>query len=115
MRQQCPEVERETVDVEMCDGPMGTLLRRPSRKAAREATDTSRYLAEEWVRNKSSRQDGASKRPAVGSPQVVEPSTSDPLYVPVLERESSGTDDSVTCLEPGEEELLLPLPMTPHV
>ena len=41
-------------------------------------------------------------RPSIPS-QLLEPSTSDPLYVPVPEPESSGTDDSVTWLEGGEE------------
>ena len=58
---------------------------------------------DEGGRNKSSRQHGAHKRPAVDSPKLLEPSTLDPPYVPVPEPESSGTDDSVTCLEGGEE------------
>ena len=36
-------------------------------------------------------------------PQLLEPSMSDPPYVLVSEPESSGTDDSVTYLEDGEE------------
>ena len=58
---------------------------------------------DEGGQNKSSRQHRAHKRLAVDSPQLGEPSTSDPPYVRVLEPESSGTDDSITCLEGGEE------------
>ena len=87
----------------MGDVIVGNSLRQSSQKAAHAAIDSIRLLMEERGRNKSSRQDGALKRPAIGSPQVLERSTSDPLYVLVPGCESSGTDDSVTCLEVGEE------------
>ena len=114
MRQQCPEVERETVDVEMCDGPMGTSLRRSSRKAAREVTDTIRYLAEEWVHNKSSRQDGANKRPAVGSPKWWNQVRRIPY---MFQYQNAKVLEPMTLLRVWnlEKKLLLPLPMTPHV
>ena len=68
------------------DALVGTSLRRSSQKAAREATDTIRSLADEGVQNKSSWQHGAHKMLAVGSPQLVEPTLSDPPYVPVRTR-----------------------------
>ena len=60
------------------DALMGTSLNRSSQKVAHEATDTIRSLMDEGGQNKSSRQHGAHKRPSVDSPQLVEPSTSDP-------------------------------------
>ena len=85
------------------DAPVGSLLRQSSQKTAHEVIDTIRSLAEEGVWNKSSRQYGAHKRRTVGFPQLLEPNTLDPPYVPVPEPKSSRTDDSVTCLEGGEE------------
>ena len=103
MRQQCPKVEMWNEPPTKEDALVGTSPRRSSRKVDREATDTIRLLVDERGRNKRSRQHGAHKKPAISSPQLVEPSTSDPLYVPIPEPESSGTDESVTCLEGGEE------------
>ena len=91
--QQCPEVEMWDKPPAEEDAPVGSSLRRSSQKAAHEATNSIRSLVDEVCRNKSSRQYGAHKRPAVDSPQVLEPSTSDPPYVPVPEPKSSGTDD----------------------
>ena len=109
-KQQCPEMEIETMDVKMCeepcideDAPVGSSLRRSSRKAACNATDSSRLQAEEWDRRKSSQQDGAHKRQAVGSPQAVELTMSDPLYIPISDSKSSGIHGSVMCLEPRKE------------
>ena len=85
------------------DAPMGSSLTRSSRKATHEANNSIRCLVDEGFRNKSSRQHGVHKRQAVDSPQFLEPSTSDPTYVPGSEPESSGTDYFVTCLEGGEE------------
>ena len=67
--------------------------------------DTIRSLVEEGGGNKSSQQHRAHKRLAVGSPQLLEPSTSDPPYILVLEPKSSRTADFVTCLE-GEKEVV---------
>ena len=54
---------------------------------AHEATDSIRSLVDEGDRNKSTRQYGAHKRPAVDSPQQLEPSTLDSPYGLVLEPE----------------------------
>ena len=85
------------------DTPVGSSLRRSSRKATHDTTNSIRSLVDEGGQNKSSRQYGAHKRPAVDSPQLLDPSTLDPPYVAVPEPKSSRTDDSVTCLEGGEE------------
>ena len=71
------------------DAPMGSSLRQSSRKVSHEATNSIRLQVDEGGRNKSSRQHGAHKVPAVNSPQLLEPSTSDPPYVLVLEPKSS--------------------------
>ena len=63
------------------DAPVDSSLRRSSQKAACEATSDIRSLVEEGVQNKSSQQHGAHKN-AVGSPQLLEPSTSDPNVCP---------------------------------
>ena len=84
------------------DAPVGSSLRWSSRKAARKATNSIRSQAKEGGRRRSSRRDGAHKKPAVGSPQELEPTTSDPLYVPLSDSESSGNDECVIGLEPEE-------------
>ena len=50
------------------DTPVGSLLRRFSQKASHEATNSIRSQVDEGGRNKSSRQHGAHKRPAIDSP-----------------------------------------------
>ena len=109
-RQQCPELEIGRVDVEMCeephideDAPVGSSLRRSSQKDAHDVTQSITSQAEEGARKKSIRADGAHKRPAFGFPQVLEPATSDPLYVPISDSENTKTDDDVMCLDSGEE------------
>ena len=99
-----------TMDVKMCeepctdeDAPMANLLRRSSQKAAHNATHSIRLHAKEGSHRKSSSQDGAYKRPAVGFPQVVEPTMSNPLYVPIPNSKSFRTKDSVMCLGLGEK------------
>ena len=66
------------------DAPVGSLLKRSSRKATHEATNSIRSLVDQEGRNKSSRQHGAHKRWAVDFPQLLEPSMLDPTYVPIL-------------------------------
>ena len=85
------------------DAPVGSSLRRSAQKVFHKATNSIRSQVDEGGRSKSSQQHGAHKRPVVDSPQLLEPSTSDFSFVPVPKPESSGTDDSVTCLEGGEE------------
>ena len=83
--------------------PVGTSLRRSYRKAACEATYGIRSLVDEGDWSKSTRQHGPHKRPAVDFPPIAGTKYVRSPYVPVPEPESSGTDDSVTCLEGGEE------------
>ena len=95
------EVHEETRTDE--DAPVGNSLRRSSQKATRNATWSIKLEAKEGVRKKISQLDWAQKRPVVGSPQVVEPNTSDPLHVLVLDHASNETDDDAMCLDSREE------------
>ena len=54
------------------------------------------------ARKKSNQVDGAHKRLAVGSPQMVEPPTSHPPYVPVSDSKSTKTNGNVMCLDSRE-------------
>ena len=85
------------------DDPASSSLRLSSQKDARDATQSITMQMEEGACKKSSRADGARKRPAFGSPQVLEPATLDPLYVPVSDSETTETDDDVMCLDSREE------------
>ena len=96
--------------MEMCkepqtneDAPMGISMRPSSQKDARDVTQSITSHVEEGAGKKSSRVDGAHKRPAFGTPQVLEPTTPDSLYVPVSDYETTKTDDDVMWLDSGEE------------
>ena len=103
MRQQCPEVEMWDKPPTEEDAPVGNSLRCSSQKTSHEATNSIRLQVDDGGRNKSSRRHGVCKRSAVNFPQLLEPSSSDLPYVPVAEPKSFRIDDTVTCLESGEE------------
>ena len=85
------------------DAPVGSSLRRSSQKDSRDVTQNITSQAEEGAHKKSIRADGAPKRLAFGSPQVLEPATSDLPYFPVSDFETTEIDDDVMCLDSREE------------
>ena len=109
---QCPKVEIETVDVEMCeesrtneDATMGISLRWSSQKAIHGTTQSIRLQVKEWACMKTCQHDklGPTRGRPLVSPQVMEPTTLGPLYVPIPDSKSSETDDFLICLEAREK------------
>ena len=76
-------------------------LRWSSQKNARDATQSITLQAEEGVHRKSRGADGAHKRLVFGPHQVLEPTKSDPVYVPVSDSETTETDGDVMLLDSG--------------
>ena len=82
---------------------MGSSLRWSSQKSAYDGTQSMKLQAREGARSKSSKPNEAHKRLVITFPQVVEPHTSNPQYVPMSDTKSSKSDDVVICLDYGEE------------
>ena len=92
------------MNVEMCeephtdeDAPVGSSLRWSSQKDPRDAAQSITSQAEEGARKKSIPADGAHKSWRSVPPQVLEPATSDPPYVPVSNSETTETEEDVIC------------------
>ena len=86
------------------DAPVSSSLRGSSQDATCDATKSIKAQTKEGAHMKTNCPNGAHKGPAVGSPQVVEPTTSNPPYVPIQDSKSFGINNFVMCQESGEVE-----------